>query len=128
MNYVHIVAVLAIVQFIFFGLLVGHARGKYGIHAPATSGHEMFDRAFRVHMNTLEQLVCFLPALLIAGMYWNNAIIAGIGAVYLIGRFLYRGLYMADPKKRSPGFALTALPTFVLLIAALVGAVMRHVV
>ena len=122
MNYIHIVAVLAVLQFWFFGILVGRARAKYGVKAPATSGNELFERVFRVQMNTLEQLVCFLPALLIAGVYWPNAIVASIGMVYLIGRFLYRQQYIADPNKRGPGFLLTVLPTLVLLGASLVGA------
>lgn len=125
MNYIHIVAVLAVVQFFLFGILVGRARGQYGIKAPATSGSEPFERVFRVHTNTLEQLVGFLPALLIAGVYWPDAIIAGIGAVYLVGRFVYRHLYLANPARRGPGFLLTVLPTFILLVAALVGAVTR---
>jgi glutathione S-transferase len=106
MNYVHIVAILAVLQFFLFGILVGRARKKYGIKAPAISGNEQFERTFRVQMNTLEQLAGFLPALLIAGLYWPNAIVAGIGIVYLLGRFLYRQLYIADPSKRSPGFLL----------------------
>ena len=128
MNYVHIVAVLAIIQYCLFGVLVGRARGKYGIQAPATSGHELFERLFRVQMNTLEQLVAFLPALLIASAYWPNAVIAGIGVVYLIGRFLYWRLYISAPAKRGAGFLLTVLPTFVLLIASLLGALTRHTV
>ena len=126
MNYVHIIAVLAVSQFFFFGILVGRAREKYGVKAPATSGHELFERAFRVQMNTMEQLVGFLPALLIASVYWPNAIVAGIGVIYLVGRFLYRRSYVADPAKRGPGFLLTVIPTFVLLAAALVGAIARH--
>lgn len=125
MNYVHIVAVLAVLQFLFFGVLVGQARARYGVKAPATTGHEQFERAFRIHMNTLEQLICFLPALLIAGLYWPNPVIAGIGLVYLLGRFVYRQGYAADPGKRGPGFALSVVPIFVLLVAALLGAVMR---
>jgi uncharacterized MAPEG superfamily protein len=125
MNYVHIVAVLAVLQFFLFGILVGRARAKYGVKAPATYGNEHFERAFRVQMNTLEQLIGFLPALLIAGLYWPKAIIASIGVVYLLGRFLYRQLYISDPAKRSPGFLLTVIPTFALLTAALVGAATR---
>ena len=90
MKYVHIIAAFAVLQFLFFGVLVGRARAKHGIKPPATSGHELFERAFRVHMNTLEQLVAFVPALLIASAYWPDKIIAAIGAVWLIGRFLYR--------------------------------------
>lgn len=125
MNYVHIVAALAVAQFFYFGIQVGRARGQYGVQAPATSGHEMFERAFRVHMNTLEQLVGFLPLLLLASQYWSNAAVAAIGVVYLVGRFLYRQRYLADPNRRGPGFLLTVLPTFVLLLATIVGAAVR---
>ena len=124
MNYVHIVAVLAIFQFFYFGIMVGRARGQYGVAAPATSGHEMFDRAFRIQMNTLEQLVCFLPALLLADVYWPGTIIAAIGAAYIAGRFLYARSYAKDPAKRALGFVLTIVPTFSLLGAAGVGAVL----
>lgn len=123
MNYVHVIAVLAILQFLLFGILVGRARRRHGIKPPATSGHEMFERAFRVHVNTLEQLVAFLPALLIASVYWPNAIVAGVGAVWLAGRFVYRRLYLSNPSKRHAGFLLTVIPTFTLLAASLIGAV-----
>jgi glutathione S-transferase len=126
MNYVHVVAVLAILQFFLFGVLVGRARKQYGVRAPATAGHELFERAFRVQMNTLEQLVAFLPALLIAALYWPNAIIASIGVVYVVGRFIYRQQYVADPTKRALGFLLTVVPTFILLAACTIGAITRY--
>ena len=125
MNYVHIVAALAILQFFYFGSLVAIARGKYGVNAPATSGHEMFERAYRIHMNTLEQLVGFLPMLLIAGVYWSHAIIAAIGVVYIVGRFVYQQAYLADPKTRTIGFVLSILPTFILLLASIAGVVLQ---
>lgn len=123
MNYVHIVAVLAILQFFFFGILVGRARAKHGIKAPSVTGNEQFERAFRIQMNTLEQLVGFLPALLLADLYWSSEIVAGIGTIYLIGRFVYRQSYLADPTKRGLGFLLTVAPTFTLLAAVAVGAI-----
>jgi glutathione S-transferase len=125
MNYVHIVALLALVQFIVFSMLVGQARGKYGIQAPAMTGNEHFERAVRVQMNTLEQLVCFVPALLIAAVYWSPVYVAALGVVYLVGRVLYRQAYVSDPAKRGLGFLLTFLPTTLLTLAGLVGAVMR---
>ena len=125
MHPIHIVALLAVMQFFYFGAKVGRARAQYGIKAPAVTGHEMFERAYRVQMNTLEQLVGFLPALLIAGAYWPQAVVAAIGAVYLIGRALYRHQYMQDPARRAPGFTLTVLPTAILLLAGLVGAIAR---
>ena len=57
-----LVLCLAIILFIATAIKVGAARGKYGIHAPATSGHPEFERIFRVQQNTLEQLVAFIPS------------------------------------------------------------------
>ena len=125
MNYVHIVALLAIIQFIIFGIFVGQARGKYGIKAPAMTGNEHFERAARVQANTLEQLVCFVPALLIAAIYWPPMYVAAVGVMYLVGRTLYRQAYVTDPAKRGLGFMLTFLATVLLVLAGLVGAVMR---
>ena len=124
MHYVHIVALLAVIQYFFFGVLVGKARGQYGVKAPAVTGNEHFERAFRVQMNTLEQLAAFLPSLLIAAQYWSGAMVSGIGAVYLVGRMLYQRAYVADPRKRQLGFILTALPTAVLMAMGLAGAVL----
>ena len=122
MDFVTIVAVLAILQFVFFSVLVGQARGTYGVKAPAVQGHEIFDRAFRVQMNTLEQLVCFLPALLMANMYYPDGVVALVGAVYLVGRIIYRQAYVKDPATRTVGFLLSLVPTLLLLIATLFGA------
>jgi hypothetical protein len=124
MPYVAIVTVIALLQFFWFGWQVGVARGKYNIAAPAVSGNEMFERVFRVHMNTLEQLVVFLPALWIFASYISPLWAAGIGAVFIVGRALYARSYVKDPKSRSAGFALTALPELALLIGILIWAVM----
>jgi glutathione S-transferase len=123
MNYVDLIAVLAIIQLIFFGVLVGRARGLYGIKAPAVSGHEMFERAYRVQMNTLELMVVFLPALFIASKYWPLAYVASVGAVYLLGRLIYWRSYVAAPASRGLGFGLSMIPILTLLIGALVGIV-----
>ncbi len=123
MNYVDLIAVLSIVQLIFFAVLVGRARGVYGIKAPAVSGHELFERAYRVQMNTLELMVVFLPALFIAAKYWPAAFVASAGVVYLLGRFIYWRSYVAAPASRGLGFGLSMLPILVLLAAALAGIV-----
>lgn len=122
----HIVAVFAVFKLFPLGTLVGQAGAKYGVRAPATFGHELFERTFRVPMNTMEQWIWFLPALLIASVYWPNKIGAGVGVTYLVGRFLYRHLYLADPTRPGPGSLLTIILTFALLAAALAGAMTRH--
>ena len=123
MHYVAIVTVVALLQFFWFGWQVGAARSKYNIPAPAISGNEVFERVFRVQMNTLEQLVVFLPALWIFASYVSALWAAVLGAVFIIGRAVYSMTYVRDPKSRSIGFALTALPNLALLIGILIWAV-----
>ena len=125
MHYIDLVALLAVAQLVFFSVLVGRARGRYGVKAPAVSGHEMFERAWRVQMNTLELMVAFLPALLIAAKYWPPHYVAGVGAVYLVGRMLYWRSYVAAPATRGLGFALSMFPILALLIGGIAGA-LRH--
>ena len=123
MPYVAIVTVLALLEYQFFGIMVGRARGRYGIAAPATTGHEVFERHFRVHMNTLEQLALFLPALWIFGYYVSEVWAAGLGTVWIVGRAIYCMLYVKEPKSRTLGFALTALPMLAMLLGILIWAV-----
>ena len=121
MAWVDLVALLSIIQLVVFGVLVGRARGQYGIAAPATSGHPVFERYFRVQMNTIETLLVFLPALWIAAKYWPPRYVALVGAVYLVGRVVYLKAYVREPKSRSLGFSLSMLPALALVLAALVG-------
>ena len=122
MPYVHIVILLALVEFFYFGLLVGRARGRYNVPAPATSGNEMFERYFRVHMNTLELLVMFIPSILLFGQYFSPYVAAGLGVVFLLGRLVYLSAYVKDPKKREVGFGLSMVPIVILVVGAIIGA------
>jgi uncharacterized MAPEG superfamily protein len=123
MAWVLIVIVLALIQFIAFGIAVARARGKYNVQAPATTGHEVFDRYFRVHMNTLEQLIAFLPALWLFAQLVDPRWAATLGVIYLVGRQLYFMSYVKDPKARSLGFALSSMPTLIMLAGVLYKAV-----
>jgi uncharacterized MAPEG superfamily protein len=120
MHLVYLVATVALVQYLVFGALVGRARGQYGVRAPAVTGHEMFERYYRVQMNTLELLVPFLPALVLAGQYWSARDAAGLGVVYLVGRTLYAVAYIREPAKRGLGHMLSLVPVGMLLVAVLV--------
>jgi uncharacterized MAPEG superfamily protein len=122
MAYVLLVIVLALLQFVLFGIAVGRARGKYGVHAPAITGNEQFERYFRVQANTLEQLVVFIPAIWLFAQFVDPHWAAGLGGVYLVGRVLYFRSYVKDPKSRGIGFALTALPSLVMLVGVLIEA------
>ncbi|MGH8253391.1 MAG: MAPEG family protein [Steroidobacteraceae bacterium] len=123
MVWVDIVALLAVIQLMVFISLVGRARGRYNVPAPATTGHPVFERYFRVQMNTIECLLVLLPGLWLAPKYWPPKYVAAVGAVYLLGRVIYLRSYVRDPSSRSAGYGLSAGPAAVLVFAALVGAV-----
>jgi glutathione S-transferase len=125
MPYTDIVTALALLQFVWFGIQVAQARGKYGVQAPAVTGNENFERYFRVHQNTLELLIAFVPGMYLFSHYFNPLWAAGLGVVYLIGRQIYSMSYVKDPRSRSAGFGLSVLPTLILILAGMVGAVMR---
>lgn len=125
MELVAIVVVLSLLQYIYFGALVGRARVKYKIDAPAVSGDPIFERYYRVQMNTLESLVIFLPSIFIFASYISANIAAALGIIFIIGRQLYQRAYVKDPKTREVGFLLTILPSLILALGGLVGAVMQ---
>lgn len=115
---------LLIGLFYFFAAFrVGHYRQKHGIKAPLTSGHPEFDRAYRVQLNTLEQMGIVLPFLWVAAFYpigwaWLAPL---FGVLWLVSRIVYLGGYMAAPEKRLAGAMLGGLCNFALLIIAATG-------
>ena len=115
---------LGLIEFFVFLMAVGRARGTYQLPAPATSGNEMFERYFRVQMNTIEQLVIFLPSILLFARYVHPLIAAALGLVFVIGRWVYFRSYVKDPRKRcSMGFGLSVIPNLALLVGGLIGAI-----
>jgi len=122
MALVNLIVALALLQFFAFAAAVGRAREKYGVAAPATTGHEVFERHFRVQMNTLELLIMLIPGIWIFGFYVGAKTAAALGAVYLVGRTIYYFAYIKDPKRRSLGYGLSAGPVAVLVIGAAIGA------
>jgi glutathione S-transferase len=123
MLWIALVVLLSLLEFMVFGTLVGGARARYKIEAPATSGHPIFERTFRVHYNTLEMLVVFIPAIWLFGMYLNPRWGAIVGAVFLLGRALYAAGYIRAPEKREIGALLSFASLAVLLVGALFGVV-----
>jgi uncharacterized membrane protein YecN with MAPEG domain len=127
MNWVHLVIGLALLQFFIFCMAVGRARETYKVPAPATTGNEVFERYFRVQMNTLEQLIIFVPSILMFAHYLNPCWAAALGAVYLIGRIMYFRAYVKAPGSRSWGFAVSSFPNLALLAGGIIGAVIALV-
>jgi glutathione S-transferase len=123
MPLVHLVIALALVEFFLFAVAVARARARYNILAPATTGNEVFERYFRVQMNTLEQLIIFVPSVLLFARYVNVYVAAALGVVFLIGRAVYFQGYVKAPQARHIGFVLSAVPNLALLIGAIIGAI-----
>jgi len=110
------------ILFYVFGQ-AGKMRGKHKIIAPAITGHHEFERALRVQMNTVEQVVIFLPLLWIATIYFRifGWLPATLGFVWCVGRILYSVSYMAAPEKRSLGFNISFLANVGLLLLSFYG-------
>ncbi len=124
-----LVTLAALLLYFYMGLQVGQARGKFGVAAPATTGHPEFERYHRVHMNTLEWMVIFLPCLWMSHLFsteWepiSTAVVAVVGVAWIIGRFIYMQSYVKDPATRSRGFIIQALATLILTLMVIAEAV-----
>ncbi|HEV7157983.1 MAG TPA: MAPEG family protein [Caulobacteraceae bacterium] len=114
-----LVTVLALLVYFYMGLRVGQGRSKYNIVAPAVSGHPEFERAFRIHANTLEWLPLFLVSLWLFSFYVGDLWAAGVGVLWIVGRVLYLAGYTKAAAARGPGFGIQALATAILLFGSL---------
>ncbi len=101
-------AVIWVILIILFvqGGMVGWARYKFGIKAPATTGNETFERYFRAHMNMVENTLFFLPMMVLFAITVNTYWAAVAGAVWAVGRILYAIGYHRDASKRYFGATL----------------------
>jgi len=95
------------------------------VKPPATVGPEEFERVLRVQQNTLEQLVFFLPVFWLATLLSNPKVVSVLGIVWVAGRIAYAVGYIQAPEKRGPGFGISFLSGFILLVMAVVGAIQR---
>ena len=123
MIYAIIIILIALLQYMFFAGRVGANRGKFEITAPHVAGNETWERMFRVQMNTLEQIIIFIPGMLAFSYYVNSNWVILPGVVYIIGRQIYSAMYISNPEKRGFGMILTFIANFSLVIGALIGAI-----
>src|SRR3974390_72246 len=121
-----LVTIIALIFYFYTVIRVGGARGQYKIAAPAITGHPVFERTYRVQMNTLEHLVIFVPSLWIATTYFARVgwLAPALRVIWIVGRILYMQGYIADPNKRGTGFLIASLAELALMIIAVIGIVM----
>ena len=118
-----LMTLLAVLWYVVTVVQVGRARTKYKVAAPATTGDPNFERAFRVQVNELEQLVAFLPAMWIFAWFGNPRYAAIACGVWIAGRVIYALGYWADADKRHLGFLISTVAFAITWVAALIGVV-----
>ncbi|MBS93440.1 MAG: hypothetical protein CL799_03195 [Chromatiales bacterium] len=124
MEPIAIVTVLILIQYFIFAGLVGKVRVQTKIDAPAVTGDPIFERYFRVHQNTLEQLIVVLPALWLFGWFIDPLVGGALGLVFILGRWIYCRDYVVRPPSRSRGFVVGWLAQIILILGALIGAIL----
>ncbi len=123
MTLVHTSAATLLILFVYFIFIcnVGRARGKYDIHAPHTTGNELFERAFRVQANTVEQMVIFLPAMWLYAMHISDMAAAIAGVIWAGARVAYAIGYVRNPKSRAAGMLIGLIVTIGMWAGAVYG-------
>jgi uncharacterized membrane protein YecN with MAPEG domain len=124
-KFVILVTALAAVEVMVFAILVGRARGIYGVPAPAMTGHPAWERLNRVHQNSVEQLVVFIPLLwaFSASIDWSWGAILGV--VFVVARIVYAVGYARDASSRAAGAIMTAAVLWLLGLGGVVGFVVQ---
>ena len=117
------IAMLALVEYLYFSMEVGKARARSGIQAPAVTGAPHFERVFRAHANTVEQLVVFLPALYASGYFVHELYAVAAGFMFLVGRAVYFRSYVRGAS-RGLGMGLTMAANLALVIGGLMGSLL----
>ena len=120
-----LVTLLALLEYSILGLMVGRARVKYGVEAPATTGNPEFERYFRVHVNTLESLIVFLPAVWIFSYAVNYHLGVALGVLFIIARIIYANGYLNAAAKRAPGAIATGIINIILVLGSVIWIVVR---
>ena len=122
-HYLNISLITLLTVSLMFGITfnVGRARAKYQVKAPAVTGHEMFERAYRIQLNTIENVLMFLPALWLYAIFIGDKGAGIAGAIWLIGRLWYAIAYQLNPAKRGPGFLISLLMIIGLWLGAAYG-------
>ena len=118
------VLMLILLQTLYFGIEVGRARQRLGIEAPAVSGDDEFDRYFRAHQNSLEQLIIFLPAVLVTAYLGYSITRVICGVFYLLERAIYFCRYVKELKKKGPWVLFCFFSSVILIMTSLVSSLL----
>ena len=118
--YPGILSSIALLVYYFTLLRAGMARGKFYIKAPSHDGPEEYVRHVRVHHNTLEHLILFLPGLWLFSFAVDPVWATIIGILWPIGRIRYALSYYKDAEKRGPGLYLSMPPIYIYVLGSFI--------
>jgi len=120
MEYIILIILVALLQYSFFVFKVGFSRGKYEVHAPKTVGNETWERYFRVQQNTMEQLIIFIPSILVFSMHVSEKWALLPGVLFIVGRQSYYFLYVKNPDSRGIGMILSFFSSLAMVIGSII--------
>jgi glutathione S-transferase len=123
-SYTAAITLLALLLYFVVTMNAGKARQTYGVKAPAVTGNEHFERAYRVQMNMLEQMALFLPSLWLCAVLTSDKGASAGGLLWIIGRAVYAVAYLRDPASRGPGMAISMVAQIGLFLGAAYGLLM----
>jgi glutathione S-transferase len=113
---------IAVLLTFALGGRVGYMRARHKIDAPATVGHPQFERAFRTHANTVENLVLFVPLLWVASIFYGGTIPFWLGVAWIVSRMIYAwGYSHENTQMRGPGLGIGLLSLLGLLVLSAIG-------
>lgn len=111
-----LISLAMILVYFWTGQRVAPARKTHNVPAPRTEGSDDFNRVYRAHVNTLEQLVVTLPALWIMAQAVNARYAAILGVIWIGARIHYVLSYSQAADKRGTGFIIGFVATLVAVL------------
>jgi uncharacterized membrane protein YecN with MAPEG domain len=125
MDKIVVIICLALFEYIFFAMKVGFSRNKHGVKAPAMSGNLEWERLNRIHQNTLEVYLIFIPSIIGFAYYVSINWACILGSIVLVARVLFYLGYKNSAKKRMLGVFMTSIPNYTLLVGMFIGALRK---
>jgi glutathione S-transferase len=117
-----ITSLLSLLLIFFYSSRVGGVRRKQKIKIGSKKKNkkkgnegatEEFNNANRIHYNTIENIIIFLPALWLFTMTVKSDFYSSVlGFIWIVGRVLYG---LGFPNKRAFGFVLSLLVNMILI-------------
>lgn len=125
--YPGILSSVALLVYYFTLFKAGMARIKFAVPAPLHTGPDEYVRYVRVHQNTLEHLVLFLPGLWLFSFAVDPIWAASIGAIWPVARLGYALGYYKSADQRRIGLYISMPVIYTFVLGSLIGFILKLV-